>query len=43
MRLNRRTALILAGAALMPSNVARSESMPTAAMIIDDLIRDDLA
>ncbi len=42
MRLNRRTALMLAGATLMSSNVARSEAMSSAAMIIDDLSRDDL-
>lgn len=42
MRLDQRTALMLAGTNLLAGNSARSESMPTAAMIIDDLSRDDL-
>lgn len=42
MRFDRRTALMLVGTILIPGNVARSEPMSSAAMIIDDLGRDDL-
>jgi hypothetical protein len=42
MRCDRRTALTLAGTALIPRRAARSEPMPPAARIVDDLSRDDL-